>query len=85
MTAGPSSATVSKNRRQAEKDSSREADWPASTPRSGISLALSHALSSPEGRTRSSFKVATSGESDSNTPACDFKISPNAQNVIPSP
>ena len=84
-TAGPSAAIDSTKRRQAGNDSSRDADWPESIPSSGSSRALSQSRSSTSGSTRSSFADAASGESDSKIPACDFTISPSAQNVIPSP
>ena len=85
MTAGPLAAIDSTNRRQAENDSSRDADWPESIPNRGSSLALTQSRSSTSRSTCSSFAAAASGESDSNTPACDLTISPSAQNVIPSP
>ena len=67
-------------------NSCRSAGEAASTPTSGASRCNSHCRSGSSGETAaSSFAAATSAESDSRIPASALTISPNAQNVIPSP
>ena len=67
-------------------NSCRSAGDAASTPTSGPSRCSSHCRSGSSGETAaSSFAAATSAESDSRMPASALTISPNAQNVIPSP
>ena len=66
--------------------SCRSAGEAASTPTSGESRCNNHRRSGSSGETAaSSFPAATCAESDSRIPASALTISPNAQNVIPSP
>ncbi len=94
MTSGLRSASPSKNRRHAAKLSMRRspdapASAPSESPSSGWSSRVTHAASEASGTTSStaerSLASARSPGSPSRMPACDFRISPSAQNATPSP
>ena len=85
-TVGRSSAIPSRNLRQAVNSSSRSALDVASIPSSGSNRCRNHSRSSPVGQHGIELLLRHRGRIRlSRIPAWAFRISPSAQNVIPSP